>query len=355
MKLASRPGKDSPVTPEQFKVELAYVEDEGREPQELEDGELLLELLVVSVDPYMRCRFNESTGADYMGPFQIGEPICSGGAALVKESKHHSYVKGDVLISQMHMPWKMINRVKPEDIPGITKLPAEADPMLSVGPLGMPGLSAWFGVKQSKPKSGEVCVLSSCAGGVGSVAGQLFRHAGLRVIGICGSKEKAIWSEELGIADVALCYRDDDFDEQLKAACENNVDLYFDNVGGIVSEKVIMQLKQGARVIVCGQISSYNQDTTREDYEYPDPLPEPIAKHLESIKGTRERFFVGWYTDENDNALQEMNRLHLNGELQAPVEWVYGLEHAGDAFCEMMQGKFKGKVLVDCRPTQKET
>ncbi|GBG25925.1 Prostaglandin reductase 2 [Hondaea fermentalgiana] len=347
VRLAKRPGKDESVAGDDFEVVKSEVQEVR---DDLEDGEVKLEVLVVSVDPYMRCRFNESTGADYMGPFVPGKAICSGGAATVLESKHPGFAKGDVLVSQMFMPWKRVCVLRPDDLSDAIKLPEGADPMMSVGPLGMPGLSAWFGVEQSKPIEGELCVLSSCAGGVGSVAGQVFRQRGLRVIGICGSQEKASWSQELGIADVALSYRDPDFDAKLKDACDGKVDLYFDNVGGTISEKVIMQLKKGGRVIVCGQISSYNQDTTRDDYVYPDPLPAPVAQHLESLGGTRERFFVGWYTEKNVEALREMQKQQSEGTLKAPISWVHGLENAGTAFCDMMAGKHMGKVLVDCRP-----
>mmetsp|Transcript_9323 Transcript_9323/g.29750 ORF Transcript_9323/g.29750 Transcript_9323/m.29750 type:complete len:476 (+) Transcript_9323:68-1495(+) len=346
--LAARPAPGKPVTLEHFQVVQTGPEQEAPLP----NGSIRIQLLCVSVDPYMRCRFNASTGADYMGPFQPGAPICSGGAARVLESKTDKFAAGDLVVSQMHLPWASKQVLNPATVPDLDKIPDDIDPLLSCGPLGMAGLSAYHGVEQSKPEAGQVCVLSSCAGGVGSVAGQLFRAKGLKVIGICGSIAKCEWTINQGAADIALCYRDEDFVQQLNEHCKAHLpELYFDNVGGHVSEAVIRELAPRARIVVCGQISSYDQDTTRDDYEYPDPLPADVAEIVKARDISRERFFVGWYTKQHGEALRNMQAMVDSGKLKVPVSWVDGLAFAPTAFIALMRGGHSGKALVKCLTT----
>jgi len=347
--LKARPGVGKFVEDSCFEIAGGTEEKRG-----LKDGETRVELLALSVDPYMRCRFNEKTGADYLTPFQAGEPIRSGGVVKVLQSKHENFNAGDILVSQMHMPWVQEQVFKPEEIPDLAKVEDPKHAMLSCGPLGIAGLSAFFGVKQSKPVQGELAVLSSCAGAVGSIGGQLLRSAGVKVIGTCGSKAKCDWSKAHGVVDVALCYKDDNFEAQLAGECKESVNLYFDNVGGAQSELIIKQLAPKGRVIVCGQISTYNQDTGSENYVYPDPLSEAVEEHLKSIEGTRERFFVGFYEEQYADALQELHKLFESGKLQVPVDWTSGLQNAGNVFVRMMKGEFSGKVLINCRPSSQE-
>uniref|UniRef100_A0A7S2SRR1 Alcohol dehydrogenase-like C-terminal domain-containing protein n=2 Tax=Mucochytrium quahogii TaxID=96639 RepID=A0A7S2SRR1_9STRA len=243
------------------------------------------------------------------------------------------------------MPWMTQAIIDPaHDFVKLTNplIDKELAPLLNIA-----GISAYHAVvNHCKPKAGELVVVSSCAGAVGSIAGQLLTQAGARVIGICGSKQKGQWAKSIGAVDVALCYRDNDFEQQLEDACSAKVNLYLDNVGGEISNAVIMQLAPQARVVVCGQISTYNQDTTSKDYVYPDPLPENVATFLETQNATRERFFVGWHAENNDRAYADLHALMSSGKLHVPITWIEGLPSAPQAFCDMMQGKHKGKVMV---------
>lgn len=185
-------------------------------------------------------------------------------------------------------------------------------------------------------------VVSGAAGACGSIAGQIGRLDGcVSVVGICGSDEKCrALVEDLGF-DAAINYRQEDVPTKLKERCPHGIDVYFDNVGGSISDAVITQMNDGGHVILCGQISQYNKDVP-----YPPPLSEEIQDALRRKNITRERFTVLNYMKEAGAALCELSRLVKSGQVKVLETTVDGIENMGDAFCSMMKGGNVGKQII---------
>ncbi|KAG7257117.1 hypothetical protein CRUP_012477 [Coryphaenoides rupestris] len=235
--LDSRPGNNGAPVPENFRLE--ETSDLQLDPKE---GEVLVRTLYLSVDPYMRCRMNEDTGADYLTPWKLSECVDGGGVGVVEASRCEGLTQGDVVD------------------PGLV------DGHLShlLGAVGITGLTAILGVREKghvTPGANQTMVVSGAAGACGSVAGQVGLLDGCsRVVGICGSQGKcAALVEEMGFT-AAINYRHDDVAARLSECCPDGVDVYFDNVGGAISDTVISQMNHGGHVILCGQISQYNKD-----------------------------------------------------------------------------------------------
>ena len=221
---------------------------------ELADGQLLVKSLYWSVDPYMRGRMNDAKS--YAAPVAIGGTMVGGVAGEVVESKNPKFAVGDHV--QGEFGWQEYTVT---DGRGVRKIDPNVAPIsTSVGILGMPGLTAYFGLLDiGQPKAGETVVVSGAAGAVGSIVGQIAKIKGCRVVGIAGTDEKVRWiTEDLGF-DAAFNYKTtDNYVEKLKELCPDGVDVYFDNVGGTISDAVIPLLNTHARMAICGQISQYN-------------------------------------------------------------------------------------------------
>ena len=220
------------------------------------NGHVLLRTRFLSVDPYMRGRMNDRRS--YVAPFQLNEVLTGGIVGEVVESKSNYLVKGNFVVG--NLGWqdysiaseKEVRKIEPEIAPVSTAL----------GVLGMPGLTAYFGLLDiGQPKQGETVVVSGAAGAVGTIVGQIAKIYGCRVIGIAGSDRKTIYLvDELGF-DAAINYRTaPNLRTALKEACPNGVDIYFDNVGGVISDTVISLINKYARIPLCGQISLYNDE-----------------------------------------------------------------------------------------------
>jgi len=216
----------------------------------LKDGQVLIRMLYASVDPYMRGRMNDMKS--YVPPFVVGEAITGGVVGEIIESQNDKFAVGDIVMGEL--PWQEISL---SNGTGLLPLdPSKAPLSATLGVLGMTGLTAYFGLLEiGKPKAGETIVVSGAAGAVGSVVGQIGKILGCRVVGIAGSETKArMLVEELGF-DVAVNYKSGDLLTQLQAACPDGVDVYFDNVGGDVTDAVFRLLNNFARISVCGQIA----------------------------------------------------------------------------------------------------
>lgn len=229
-----------------------------------QDGELLVRTLYLSVDPYMRGRMNDKPS--YIEPFQLNQPITGGGVGRIIESHSPDFKPGDII--QGFLPWADYSVVSAQE-------KQKLDPLLvpissSLGVLGMPGLTAYFGfLDVTQPKAGETVVVSGAAGAVGSLVGQIAKLKGCRVVGIAGRQDKVDYlTHELGF-DAAFNYKDAGYKEKLKQACEKGVDIYFDNVGGDITDEVLKLINKNARISICGQISMYNLET-------PDIGPRPF-------------------------------------------------------------------------------
>ncbi|WP_400192233.1 NADP-dependent oxidoreductase [Hymenobacter sp. B81] len=323
--LASRP--QGLPTAAQFRFEA----DEVPAPQ---SGQLLLKTLYVSVDPYMRGRMNE--GKSYVPPFAVGEPLNGGIVAEVVASQHEQFPVGTVVVG--NLPWRLYNA---SDGRGLQAVPADAAPLsYFLGLLGMPGLTAYFGLLDiCRPQPGETVVVSGAAGAVGTVVGQLARLHGARVVGTAGSDEKVRYlKEQLGF-DEAINYKTaPSLRQALAAACPAGVDCYFDNVGGPISDAVYSLLNKHARIALCGQISSYNATET--------PVgPRPEVKLLQS-SALMKGFIVSDYAARNAEGIQALLTWYREGKLQFEETIVDGFEQIPAAFLGLFRGENTGKQLV---------
>ena len=210
---------------------------------------------------------------------------------------------------------------------------------MAVSSLGMPGLTAYFGLfRIGKIKKGETVVISAASGAVGSVVGQIAKEMGCKVIGIAGSEKKVEYlKKDLGF-DYGLNYNDPSWEEKLISIAENNVDIYFDNVGGTITDNVIQQLNEGARVIICGQISQYNNEKAELG-------PRNLWQFL-SKKSRLEGFVVYDFEDEFEEGLDYLVSLKNKNKLIFKETIVEGIENAPEAFLKLFSGENFGKLLV---------
>lgn len=326
--LASRPhGRPSL---ENFRLETAPV-------AELGEGQVLLKLLYLSLDPYMRGRMSEAKS--YAAPVAIGDVMEGGTVGEVIVSRHKDFAVGDKVVS--HSGWQAYAVA---DGAGLRKLdPAIAPVSTALGVLGMPGFTAYAGLLTiGQPKEGETVVVAAASGPVGSAVGQIARLKGARAVGIAGGAEKCrALIEEFGF-DVALDHYQPDFAEALKAACPNGIDVYFENVGGKVFEAVFPLLNQFARVPVCGLVAQYNSTGV---FEGPDRLPilmrDVLSKSL-TIRGFIQRDF----SEQRPAFYQAMTQWIADGTVRYREDIVEGLENAPEAFIGLLEGKNFGKLVV---------
>ncbi|KAM9341343.1 prostaglandin reductase 2 [Symphorus nematophorus] len=336
--LNSRPGKNGAPVPENFRLEETTL------TPDLKDGEVLVRTLYLSVDPYMRCRMNEDTGADYITPWQLTECLDGGGVGVVESSCCTTYIKGDVVTS-FSWPWQTHAVMKGGVLQKVHPQLVDEHLSYALGAIGLTGLTALFGVREKgnvTKGANQTMVVSGAAGACGSIAGQVGRLDGcVRVVGICGSAEKSrAVVEDLGFS-AAINYRQEDVPTRLKECCPDGIDVYFDNVGGAISDTVIAQMNNSGHVILCGQISQYNKDVP-----YPPPLSEETQETLQTKNITRERFMVLNYMNKAEAGLCELSQWVKTGQIKVLETVVNGIENMGDAFCSMMKGGNIGKQII---------
>src|SRR6185369_16255248 len=267
------------------------------------DGEVLVRTLYISVDPYLRGRMRP--GRSYVAPFEVGDVISSGAVAEVVESRAPQFQKGDIVTGMLG--WRLFNVAKAAELRKID--PRVAPITTSLGVLGMPGLTAYFGLLDiGAPKEGETVVVSGAAGAVGTTVCQIAKLKGCRAVGIAGSDEKNRYLEqELGV-DATINYKNGDVAQALKHACPKGVDVYFDNVGGEISDAVMPLLNHGARLIICGQISLYNLDK-------PDigPRPQP---YLLVNSALMQGFIISDYASRFPEGVRQLAEWLGSGKLK---------------------------------------
>ncbi|OYD07090.1 NADP-dependent oxidoreductase [Paludifilum halophilum] len=300
---------------------------------EPKDGEVLIRTVYLSVDPYMRGRMRDVKS--YVPPFSLNEAITGGVVGQVEASEHPGYRAGDLVTGMAE--WADYSVVKGEDLNRVQNDPVPASTALSV--LGMPGLTAYFGLLDiGQPKKGETVVVSGAAGAVGTVVGQIAKLKGCRVVGIAGSRKKTDFlTKELGF-DAAVNYKEDDVPNALKKACPNGVDIYFDNVGGEVSDAVIRLINHQARIPICGQIALYN-------LEKPDDGPR-IQSQLLINSALMKGFIVRDYRDRFKEGMAQLTEWVSQGKIQYRENVVQGLDHTVKAFQGLFKGENLGKQLV---------
>ena len=297
-------------------------------------GEFLVRLLYVSVDPYMRGRMNDVKS--YAPPAQIGEVMGAGAVGQVVNSQSAQFEAGDFV--EGFFGWQ---EYAISDGKGVRKLdPSLGSLSTALGVLGMPGLTAYFGLLDiGKPQRGETVVISGAAGAVGSIAGQIAKINGCRVVGIAGSDQKSAWlRDELGF-DAAFNYKTTpDYYAKLEELCPNGVDVYFDNVGGTITDAVFRFINIGARIVVCGQIAQYND-------EKPETGPRLLWRLV--VKQARaEGFLVFQFAPRYAEGLKQMAAWLKAGKLKYREQFVDGIENTPRAFIGMLQGENTGKQLV---------
>lgn len=317
--------------PEHFREATAELPDP-------KDGEILIRILWMSVDPYMRGRMRPGFKS-YIPPFQKGEPLDGGAVGQVIASKAEGFAEGDYVVGfnggwRDHYvgPAALFNKVDPNIAPLSAYL----------GVLGMPGLTAWVGLTQIiKPKEGETLYVSGAAGAVGSLVCQLGKHHGMKVIGSAGSAEKVAWLEEKAGVDKAFNYKEHDMLSLTKAIMEeapNGVDGYFENVGGMQLEAVLNCIAFNARVAACGMISVYNDDK-------PVPGPSNLA-NIVARSALIQGFIVSNYMDRVPQFIQEVAPLVAGGKIKFEETVYEGLSEAPNAFIGLFQGENFGKAVV---------
>uniref|UniRef100_A0A8C6PIX8 Prostaglandin reductase 2 n=1 Tax=Nothobranchius furzeri TaxID=105023 RepID=A0A8C6PIX8_NOTFU len=322
--LNSRPGKNGEPTPEHFRLEeTSLVSD-------LNDGEVIVRTLYLSVDPYMRCRLNEDSGSDYLAPWQLSECLDGGGIGVVETSHCSTCSEGDVVTS-FNWPWQTHAIMKGSGLQKVDLQLTDGHLSYFLGAVGMPGLTALLGVREKghvTKGANQTMVVSGAAGACGSLAGQIGRLDGcVRVVGICGSDEKCkVLVEDLSFS-AAINYRKEDVSAQLKKSCPDGIDVYFDNVGGAISDTVLAQMNKGSHVILCGQISQYNKDVP-----YPPPLSEKTQEILQSQNITRERFLVLDYMNKSEAALFELSQMIKSSQIKVLETVVNGIENMGGRY-----------------------
>jgi hypothetical protein len=304
------------------------------EVPELQEGELLLSTQYVSVDPYLRGRMSDAPS--YISPFQIDKPIRSGIVAEVLESKNKNFSKGDHVTGELQ--WKEIQVAKGD---GLMKVDAEKAPLSAyLGILGMTGLTAYLGLTEiGKPKKGETLVVSGAAGAVGSIVGQIGKILGLRVVGIAGTNEKVeMLKSEFGF-DAGINYKTtENMTKAIAKACPDGVDVYFDNVGGDISDAVLFNINKFSRTINCGAISVYNET------EMPKSIS--VQPFLVKKSSLMQGFVISDYADKHPAGIKQLTEWLLQGKLHHTETIQEGFDNIPQAFLDLFEGKNKGKMIV---------
>jgi NADPH:quinone reductase len=319
--------------PEGFpkETDFALVEREVPSPG---PGEVLVRAQWLSLDPYMRGRM--SAARSYAKPTEIGEPMTGQVVGEVVESEDGRFAPGDTVVGQLGWQDYAVARGGT-----LRKLdPGLAPPQTALHVLVATGLTAYFGLFDvGKAKPGDTVVVSAAAGAVGQVVGQLARIAGCGpVVGIAGGPEKVRDLTEVYGYDVGVDYKADDVNARLKEACPDGVDVYFDNVGGALSETVFRRLALGARVAVCGQVSQYN-------LAEPELAPRNLG-FLIVFRARLEGFLIYDYAHRYPEGLARLGRWLAEGKLTYREDVTEGLENAPRAFIGMLRGEKRGKALV---------
>jgi len=300
----------------------------------LKDQDLLLEPLYVSVDPYLRGRMSDSKS--YIPPFELNKPISSGVIAKVIASKNANFQEGDVVSGLLDWKTKQISNGD-----GLIKVDTDKAPLSAyLGLLGMTGLTAYLGLTEiGKPKAGETLVVSGAAGAVGSVVGQIGKLLGLRVIGLAGTDEKIdMLTSKFGF-DAGINYKtSSDIQADIAKAAPKGVDIYFDNVGGPISDAVLFNINTFARMVICGAISVYNATEV--------PKGVSVQPFLVKNSALMQGFIVSNYAQKFPEAMQTLAMWLSEGKLTYTETVVNGFENIPRAFIDLFDGKNKGKMIV---------
>ena len=298
----------------------------------ISDGEVLIKQHYISLDPAMRGWMNDAKS--YIPPVQLDEVMRAGSIGEVIESKHEKYNVGDYLTGwggvQQYVKTNGENWYKVD--PNLAPLP------VYIGTLGMPGMTAYFGILEvGKIKEGETVLVSGAAGAVGSVVGQIAKIKGCKVIGIAGSKEKCQYIvDELGF-DGAINYKKENIYEAIKRECPVGIDVYFDNVGGEILDAALSRINMHARIVICGAISQYNGKVVKGPSNYLALLVK---------RATMQGMVVMDYAKKYGNAAHQMGTWMKEGKLKSREDIYEGIENFHKTFLRLFSGEKMGKLVL---------
>jgi NADPH-dependent curcumin reductase len=302
----------------------------------LKDGQVLVRNLAFSFDPTQRGWMSMDT---YIPAIPIGHTMKAGTVGQVVESKREGFAKGDLV--QGLFGWEDYTVSGGEGLMGLQKLAAGTDPILALSLLGTTGLTAYFGTLDvGAVKAGDTFVVSGAAGATGSVSGMIAKIKGCRVVGIAGGREKCDWLVKEAGFDGAIDYKNENVGDALKKHCPKGIDVYFDNVGGNILDQALARIAYGARVVLCGAISQYNDLGTR--------LPQGPSNYFNLVlqKGRMEGFLVFHFLQRYPEAIAEMSKWYAEGKLKNKVDLQHGLENAPKTIIRLFTGANFGKQLL---------
>lgn len=296
-------------------------------------GEVLLRTIYISVDPYLRGRMSDAKS--YVAPFELDTPITSGIIGQVLESKSDHFTKNDLVLG--HLPWQEYAIANETSIQKVDHQIAPASAYLSI--LGMTGLTAYFGLLDiGQPKAGETVVVSGAAGAVGSVVGQIAKIKGAYVVGIAGSTEKIDYLLNELKFDAAINYKTENIKQALEKACPHGIDVYYENVGGEITDAIYPLLNKFARIPVCGAISAYNNQEA--------DIGPRVQTHLIKTSALMKGFTVGDYTSRFPEGVKALAGWLQEGKLTYEETITEGFDHTIDAFLDLFEGANLGKSIV---------
>ncbi|GAB4469070.1 MAG: NADP-dependent oxidoreductase [Burkholderiaceae bacterium] len=320
--LASRP--TGWVSEDNFRLETV-------ELPPLAEGQVLVRNEWLSLDPYMRGRMNEARS--YAASQPLDETMIGGTAGEVVESRNPKFAVGDKVVG--YFGWQEYGV---SDGSGLTKVDATRIPLAAyLGAVGMPGVTAWYGLNRIiAPQAGETVVVSAASGAVGGVVGQLAKIGGCRAVGIAGGPEKCRYVVDELKFDACIDYKNEDVGKSLKAACPNGIDGYFENVGGAIMDAVLPRMNAFGRIALCGLIAGYNGQ--------PIPISNPTWFLVSRLK--LQGFIISEHMDVWPQALRELGAHVVSGRIRYRETVAYGLQNAPAAFIGMLKGQNFGKQLV---------
>ncbi len=295
------------------------------------DGTMVVKTLYISFDPTMRGWMVDKES--YMPPVGIGEPMRAACVGQVIESRCDGYEPGDLV--QGLLGWQQYALCGS----GVSRVPDGMPMTLPLHLFGITGLTAYFGMTEiGKPKTGETVVVSGAAGATGSVAGQIARIHGCRVIGIAGGEEKCRWLTEKGRFDAAIDYKSENVEERLRELCPEGIHVYFDNVGGEILNTVLAQIAMNARVVLCGGISGYNE-------KEPPPGPSNLM-NLVIQRARMEGFIIIDYMPRFGEGVEKLAGWLAEGQLVYAEDVQHGFEKTPETFLRLFSGGNLGKQLL---------
>jgi len=299
------------------------------------DGQVLVRNLFLSVDPAMRAWITGQRS--YVEGVQIGDLMRGACVGQIVESKKPGFEAGELVVGGFD--WQDYVATESGGMLPMQKIPPGVPPTVPLGPLGVTGLTAYFGLLDvGKPQAGETVVVSGAAGATGSVVGQIAKIKGCRAIGITGGPEKCGWIVDEAGFDAAIDYRSENVLERLAELCPDGINVYFDNVGGPILEAALQNLAMRGRVVLCGAISGYNA-------EEPPPGPRNYLQLLMQ-RGRMEGFIVIDYLKDAPKAVADLSGWLLSGKIKYKEDIVDGLENAPRALIRLFESKNFGKQLV---------